>query len=67
MNKSLPDPLYHLQSTLAVDDEELELVGRSCRLGATQRQRALGHKNVSSTVSYLSFLEEEIDEAILAL
>ena len=30
-------------------------------------QRALGHKNVSSTVSYLSFLEEEIDEAILAL
>ena len=30
-------------------------------------QRALGHKNVSSTVSYLSFLQEEIDEAILAL
>jgi site-specific recombinase XerD len=30
-------------------------------------QRALGHKNVSSTVSYLSFPEEEIDEAILAL
>lgn len=30
-------------------------------------QRALGHRDVSSTVSYLSFLEEEIDEAILAL
>ena len=30
-------------------------------------QRALGHRNVNSTVSYLSFLEEEIDEAILAL
>ncbi len=28
---------------------------------------ALGHKNASSTVSYLSFLEEEIDKAILAL
>jgi integrase len=30
-------------------------------------QRALGHKNINSTVSYLSFLEEEIDAAILAL
>ena len=29
-------------------------------------QRALGHKNINSTVSYLSFREEEIDEAILA-
>jgi integrase len=30
-------------------------------------QRALGHKNINSTVSYLSFREEEIDEAILGL
>lgn len=30
-------------------------------------QRALGHKNINSTVSYLSFLEEEIDAAILAM
>ena len=30
-------------------------------------QRALGHKNINSTVSYLSFREEEIDQAILAL
>lgn len=30
-------------------------------------QRALGHRNINSTVSYLSFLEEEIDAAILAL
>jgi len=30
-------------------------------------QRALGHKNVNSTVSYLSFKEEEIDEAILSI
>ncbi len=30
-------------------------------------QRALGHKNVNSTVSYLSFREEEIDAAILAM
>ena len=30
-------------------------------------QRALGHRNVNSTVSYLSFREEDIDEAILAI
>lgn len=30
-------------------------------------QRALGHKNINSTVSYLSFNEKEIDEAILAI
>lgn len=30
-------------------------------------QRALGHRNVNSTVQYLSFREEDIDEAILAL
>ena len=30
-------------------------------------QRALGHKNINSTVSYLSFREEEIDQAILAI
>jgi integrase len=29
-------------------------------------QRALGHKNVNSTISYLSFAQEEIDAAILA-
>jgi integrase len=28
-------------------------------------QRALGHKNINSTVSYLSFREEDIDAAIL--
>ena len=30
-------------------------------------QRAMGHVNVSSTVKYLSFREEDIDDAILAL
>jgi len=30
-------------------------------------QRALGHRNVNSTVQYLSFREEEIDEAILSM
>ena len=30
-------------------------------------QRAMGHKNINSTVSYLSFCEEEIDQAILAI
>lgn len=30
-------------------------------------QRALGHKNINSTVSYLSFRQEEIDEAILKM
>jgi integrase len=29
-------------------------------------QRAMGHRNINSTVSYLSFREEEIDAAILA-
>lgn len=30
-------------------------------------QKALGHRNINSTVSYLSFRQEEIDEAILDL
>ena len=30
-------------------------------------QKALGHKNINSTVSYLSFRQEEIDEAILGM
>ncbi len=30
-------------------------------------QRALGHKNINSTVSYLSFQQDEIDEAILGM
>jgi integrase len=30
-------------------------------------QRALGHRNINSTVQYLSFREEEIDQAILAM
>jgi integrase len=29
-------------------------------------QKALGHKNINSTVAYLSFREEDIDAAILA-
>jgi site-specific recombinase XerD len=29
-------------------------------------QRAMGHKNINSTVAYLSFMEDEIDAAILA-
>jgi len=29
--------------------------------------KALGHRNINSTDQYLSFLEEEIDEAILAI
>jgi integrase len=30
-------------------------------------QRAMGHKSIQSTVSYLSFTEEEIDKAILEI
>lgn len=30
-------------------------------------QRALGHRNINSTVQYLSFREEEIDKAILSM
>ena len=33
----------------------------------SKTKKALGHKNISSTDSYLSFLQEEIDEAILAV
>jgi hypothetical protein len=29
-------------------------------------QRAMGQKNINSTVAYLSFVEDEIDQAILA-
>ena len=31
-----------------------------------QVQQALGHKNINSTVAYLSFREEEVTDAILA-
>lgn len=39
------------------------------RLGRdlVKTQRALGHRNINSTVQYLSFREEDIDAAILAL
>lgn len=39
------------------------------RLGhdLVKTQRALGHRNINSTVHYLSFREEDIDAAILAL
>lgn len=39
------------------------------RLGRdlVRTQKALGHRNINSTVSYLSFREEDIDAAILAL
>lgn len=30
-------------------------------------QHALGHRNINSTVSYLSFCEEDVTQAILAL
>jgi site-specific recombinase XerD len=30
-------------------------------------QRAMGHQNINSTVSYLSFCEDDIDQAILAI
>jgi hypothetical protein len=30
-------------------------------------QRALGHRNINSTVQYLSFREADIDRAILAM
>jgi integrase len=29
-------------------------------------QRAMGHKNINSTVAYLSFRDEDVDQAILA-
>ncbi len=39
------------------------------RLGRdlVKTQRALGHRCIESTAAYISFREEEIDEAILSL
>jgi integrase len=39
------------------------------RLGRdlVKTQKALGHKSINSTVSYLAFRQEDIDEAVLAL
>jgi integrase len=34
--------------------------------GLVKTQRAMGHKNINSTVAYLSFVEDEIDAAMLA-
>ena len=39
-----------------------QLLGRDL----VRTQRALGHVNINSTVAYLSFALEEIDQAILA-
>jgi hypothetical protein len=36
------------------------------RVFGNHTQRAMGHKNINSTVAYLSFVEDEIDAAILA-
>ena len=37
-----------------------------CSVTLVKTQRALGHKDINSTVAYLSFREEEIDAAVLA-
>jgi integrase len=41
-------------------------VYRQLNRDLVKTQRAMGHKNIKSTVAYLSFVEEEIDQAILA-
>jgi integrase len=41
-------------------------VYRQLNRDLVKTQRAMGHKNINSTVAYLSFVEEEIDAAILA-
>ncbi len=43
-----------------------ERVHRNFDKDLIKTQKALGHKNINSTVSYLSFDEEEIDAGILA-
>jgi hypothetical protein len=52
------------------DDEEAALpragAERERRLGEIGSHRAMGHKNINSTMAYLSFVEDEIDQAILA-
>jgi integrase len=37
------------------------------KVGGRTVPRALGHRNVNSTVACLGFMEEDIDEAVLAL
>ena len=44
-------------------DKIFEKLGRDL----LKTQKALGHRNINSTVSYLSFKTEEIDQAILEL
>lgn len=44
-------------------DRIFEKLGRDL----VKTQKALGHRNINSTVSYLSFKTEEIDEAILSI
>lgn len=44
-------------------DRVFEKLGRDL----LKTQKALGHRNINSTVSYLSFKTEEIDQAILSL
>jgi integrase len=50
---------HSMRKTFA--DPVYEKLGRDL----VRTQRALGHRNINSTVSYLSFREEEIDAAIL--
>ena len=52
---------HSMRKTFA--DKIYENLGRDLM----KTQKALGHKNINSTVSYLSFKEEEIDDAILRL
>ena len=52
---------HSLRKTFA--DRIYEKVGRNLFL----TQQALSHKNINSTISYLSFKEDQIDQAILSL
>ena len=42
-------------------------LGDSVGRDLVKAQRALGHRYIESTAAYISFRQEEIDEAILSL
>jgi site-specific recombinase XerD len=52
---------HSMRKTFA--DRAYEALGRDI----FRTQKALGHKNINSTVQYLSFKEEDIDAAILSM
>jgi hypothetical protein len=58
MRKTLADRTYDFACKLQAAGEAIDPL--------RVVQRVLGHKNINSTMSYLSFRQELVDEAVLA-